>query len=69
MTVGKKSRRYNDEFMESEICPCCGKEFVPAPQHSYKVKIGRGDTLVCSYSCVRFWEKEQENSRKRRKKN
>lgn len=39
-----------------EVCPVCGKEYVPAPQHVYKVK----HRLVCSWGCLRKAEKEAE---------
>lgn len=35
-------------------CPICGKLFIAAPQHIYKVK----DSKVCSWGCVRKYEKE-----------
>lgn len=35
------------------ICPSCGKNFIPAPLHIYKVR--EKETLVfCSYTC---WDK------------
>ena len=50
---------------KERICPICGKNFIPAPYHSWKV--GTCDIhndrpewrlkLVCSYSCMRKWEK------------
>ena len=43
-------------------CPVCGKMFSPAPEHSYC--IGNKQKLVCSYSCVRKWEKEPRQQRK-----
>ena len=35
-------------------CPICGKKFVPAPFHAWKIS---GDILVCTYSCMRKYEK------------
>jgi DNA repair exonuclease SbcCD ATPase subunit len=49
-------------------CPVCGKEFLPAGQHSYK--IGNAETtekLVCTYTCQRKWEREQEEKQNRKK--
>lgn len=43
-------------------CPICGREYIPAANHIYK--IAQHET-VCSWHCVRDWEKEQE-ARKRR---
>lgn len=28
-------------FLELNKCPVCGKEFVPAPQHQYKMEGGK----------------------------
>ena len=41
-----------------KTCPVCGLEFIPAPMHSYKVGNSAHNKLVCSYSCMRKWEKE-----------
>ena len=34
-------------------CAICGKEFLPAPLHAWKIS---GDKLVCSYHCMRQYE-------------
>ena len=44
-------------------CPVCGKTFIPAPLHAYKVSMkhrcgGIYDKLVCSWHCLRAYEKE-----------
>lgn len=50
-------------------CPICGKKFIPAPEHAWKIgKINLfknensnqedRNKLVCTYSCMRKWEKE-----------
>ena len=36
------------------ICPVCGKNFIPAPFHIYKIK---GKILVCTYKCMLEYEK------------
>lgn len=39
-------------------CPVCGKEFLPAGQHSWKIGNSFSkQELVCTYSCMRKWEK------------
>lgn len=48
-----------------KVCPICKKKFAPAPSHYYKISYER---LVCSYSCMRVWEREQEAKRRRRKR-
>lgn len=35
-------------------CPVCGKTFVPAPEHAYKVD----RKTVCSYHCLCDWIKK-----------
>ena len=45
-------------LIKEYICPVCGKIFVPAPFHSYKVQDKKCRYyLVCSYSCTRQAEK------------
>jgi hypothetical protein len=41
-------------------CPICGKKFIAAPYHGWIIKETekRRGTKVCSYSCMRKWEKE-----------
>lgn len=46
------------------ICPVCGKEFSPAPEHSYH--LDNKEKLVCSYNCERQWEKNQKPQRSER---
>ena len=41
-------------------CAVCGKEFHPAPDHALKVGNEFSDRLVCSYSCMRKYEKEHD---------
>lgn len=48
-------------------CPICGKLFIPAPYHYWKINGTTGQTsdgdpitygtLVCTYSCMRKWER------------
>ena len=48
------------EFMPIRKCPVCGKEFIPAAFHVYKIvnpKNG-GYRKVCSWGCQRKWEKK-----------
>ena len=60
--------KYIDEYYQihslPKECPVCGKKFIPAPEHYWKIGSHGGmdtrDTTVCSYSCMRKWEKEQE---------
>lgn len=45
----------------TRICPVCDKEFFPASEHKFKIKIRGKDKKVCSWHCVRTWEKKNEN--------
>jgi hypothetical protein len=45
--------------LREKICPICGKLFVPAPEHIYKVK----GAQVCSWSCVCKAEREKEKAK------
>lgn len=47
------------------VCPVCGKKFIPAPMHIYKVQ----NCFVCSWGCQRKFEKEQEARKKKVRKN
>lgn len=68
--------KYIDEYYQTHClpqeCPICGKKFIPASQHYWKISRGEYDMEtrtknVCSYSCMRKWEKQQEAKRKERK--
>lgn len=48
-----------------KVCPICKRKFAPAPSHYWKINY---DRLVCSYSCMRAWERVQEANRRRRYK-
>lgn len=56
---------FYESLKKTSTCPICGKHFVPAPEHMWK--IGNWCDIeeirvqkVCSYTCMRKWEKEQE---------
>ena len=51
-------------------CPVCGKAFVPAPLHAWKIDISYCQTKrVCTYSCMRVWEKgEGANGKPKRRR-
>lgn len=64
---------YYESLKKTSTCPICGKKFVPAPEHMWK--IGNWDgisglryTRVCTYTCMRKWEKAQLDNDKQRKK-
>ena len=68
MTHGHKIDGFYFMNKKEIKCPQCGKMFQPAPEHSYhegnaKVK------LVCSYHCMREWEKEHPTARSKYIKN
>lgn len=45
--------------MKFNVCPICGKNFIPAPEHGWRVGSEKEYKLVCSYTCMRVWEKEK----------
>lgn len=47
------------EAVVEKKCPVCGKIYCPAPLHVYKAN----KRMVCSYSCVRKYEREKENEK------
>ena len=59
---------YRNTFTESKLivdqkCPVCGKNFIPAPYHYWKVKLSNEKWAnTCSYSCMRVAEKENEKA-------
>ena len=40
------------DYLTSRVCPICGKSYIAAPYHRYKVFINRNLNLVCSYHCM-----------------
>ena len=71
--MGKYIDKYFQEHCLPQECPICGKKFIPAPEHYWKIGKGKYDVSetriinVCSYSCMRKWEKEQEAKNEERK--
>ena len=54
----RKDKTTERTYILSElVCPVCGKIYIPAPFHVYKIKANK---LVCSYKC----QIEYENHRK-----
>lgn len=48
---------------ESVKCYVCEKEFIPAPEHLYKVKVKGRVKRVCSWGCMRKYEKAHEKKK------
>ena len=48
---------YKNYFVMKK-CPICGKEFHPAPQHAWTIGTESSSKIVCSYTCMRAWEKK-----------
>lgn len=42
------------------VCPVCGKTFILAPQHAYKLAFRGYTTYYCRYNCYRKEQKERE---------
>ena len=47
------------------VCPVCGKEFIPAPQHVYKVT--KWSPPVCSYHCMMDGRRKRDARRQKKK--
>lgn len=45
-------------------CPICKKDFHPAPEHAWKIGPESSNNIVCSYTCMRKYEKEHPPKRK-----
>ncbi|MBQ8649154.1 MAG: hypothetical protein IJ470_03700 [Clostridia bacterium] len=58
---------YASEIIKTVKCPICGKEFIPAPYHAYKI-YQKGYKLVCTYGCMRKWERQEENKNKKQQR-
>lgn len=44
-------------------CPICGKQFTPAIEHYWMIGdywTEERDDPVCSYSCMRKWERQEQ---------
>lgn len=60
-----KNKTVSSHIFETE-CPICGKRFVPAPFHRYKLLIGTKEKLVCTYSCMSRGLREKEEAHRER---
>ena len=54
------------KYLRERKCPICGKNFIPAPQHSWGYRKNKNQFVkVCSYSCHREAQRQKESKRKR----
>lgn len=53
--------------MTEKVCAHCGKKFIPAVEHRYKIKFNNHTYIMCSYSCYREIEKKIDKNKKYRK--
>ena len=45
-------------YIAEEKCPMCPRTFIPAPDHQWTIKTKTNQKKnVCSYTCMRKWEK------------
>lgn len=59
-TVIHTAEHFSDR--KAMLCPICGKIYIPAVEHAWQIGNWGNDiryTNVCSYTCMRKWEKEQ----------
>lgn len=62
----------DDQKGKPTRCPICGETFRPAPQHIYAIGSPSTRKPVCSYTCMRAWERgkvAKKQKQKRREKN
>ena len=62
--IKKSAKNRLADFLHEVECPVCGKHFIPAPYHVYKIYRGR---RFCSYTCF-LKAKEIEKEKKVYKK-
>lgn len=48
-----------DQKQRERSCPVCKKTFRPAPEHAWTIGRGNGEKYVCSYTCMRAWERSK----------
>lgn len=63
--ANKRKGEYGKQIVDAE-CPICGKMFVPAPYHAYKLLIGSRWRLICSYTCASKGLREKEEAHRRK---
>lgn len=54
--------RIQGTFIRLVKCPICNKQFIPAPQHCYKVQkrgTSSASKYVCSWSCLQAARKSK----------
>lgn len=73
--MGKGENRYSYSSMSIEevVCPICGKTFCPSVYHQWTIKKHWYWIPVCSYTCMRKWDREisiknEEKTKKKTKK-
>lgn len=47
-----------DVWLNPRPCPICGKSFIPAVMHTYKIFDDGRFKNVCSHKCARVWDKK-----------
>lgn len=59
MAMTPKERRHDGLYYwpDPKECPVCKKPFYPAPLHGWLIGWDSQQIPVCSYHCMREWEK------------
>ena len=53
-----RRKRMRDPYLIAKVCPVCGKNFMPAPYHVYKISVNGSKRMVCSYRCTIIAERK-----------
>lgn len=54
-------------FFDVKKCAHCGRDFVPAPYHTYKCDVNHQTKWLCGYKCYDTYLTKQESKGNRRK--
>lgn len=61
------TKQQYDGLLSPRTCPICGKTFIPAPYHVYRMS-GKRSARVCSWSCHLEAERRHEAERKEKQR-
>lgn len=56
-------------MLSGSICPVCGKEFFPTPEHVYRAGKGIRTIFFCSWSCLNRKDEAKHTPKKGKRRN